>query len=73
MTFKHYLLVSAVISFIIAIALDYWASYKGELNSDTTDPRVRVVNTLVASPLRIMITFLVSFLFVSYWRIFSNK
>lgn len=71
MTFKHYLLVSAVISFIIAIALDYWASYKGELNSDTTDPRVRVVNTLVASPLRIMITFLVSFLILCLIGVFS--
>lgn len=71
MTFKYYLLVSAVISFIIALALDYWASYKGDLNSDTTDPRVRIVNSTVASPIRIILTFMVSFLILLLIGVFS--
>lgn len=71
MTFNQYLLASAVISFIIALALDYWASYKGELNSDTTDFRVRIVNSTVASPLRIILTFMVSFLILCLIGVFS--
>lgn len=66
MTFKHYLLVSAVISFIIALALDYWASYRRNVDLDSKVRR-RIVDTLVVNP----ITFLVSFLILCLIGVFS--
>lgn len=66
MTFKNYLLVSAVISFIIALALDYWASYRRNVDLDSKVRR-RIVDTLVVNP----ITFLVSFLILCLIGVFS--
>lgn len=64
MTFKHYLLVSAVISFIIALALDYWASYRRNVDLDS---KVRRRIVVVVNP----ITFLVSFLILCLIGVFS--
>lgn len=66
MTFKNYLFVSAVISFIIALALDYWASYRRNVDLDSKVRR-RIVDTLVVNP----ITFLVSFLILCLIGVFS--
>lgn len=53
MTFNQYVLVSTVISLVIALALDYWAYCRGNI---VLDSQMGVLN-----PLRIMYIFIVSF------------